>query len=139
MRKMMFALLVSVLITTGCAGFSIETRQPDLEPDHRTVLRARPIYPGHLGIPRGHYPPPGLCRIWIPGEAPGRQTSPSHCSTLAKEVPAGGWLVYRPRHDREHVEVSVYDLERPQRIVAVGIYDVTSGRFLSEAHDRSER
>ncbi|RTQ46518.1 hypothetical protein EJV47_21435 [Hymenobacter gummosus] len=28
------------------------------------------------GVPRGHYPPPGECRIWYPNRPPGQQPPP---------------------------------------------------------------
>lgn len=31
-------------------------------------------------IPRGHMPPPGLCRVWIDGRPPGQQPAPMACS-----------------------------------------------------------
>jgi len=30
-------------------------------------------------IPRGHLPPPGECRVWIPGLPPGQQPPPHRC------------------------------------------------------------
>lgn len=31
-------------------------------------------------IPRGHLPPPGLCRVWFDGRPPGQQPPPMACS-----------------------------------------------------------
>jgi len=44
-------------------------------------------------IPRGHRPPPGQCRIWIPGRSPGKQPPPGDCRQLRQRVPAGAWLI----------------------------------------------
>lgn len=44
-------------------------------------------------IPRGHRPPPGQCRIWFPGRAPGKQPPPGDCRQLRQRVPAGAWLI----------------------------------------------
>lgn len=49
-----------------------------------------------LKIPPGHLPPPGECRVWVPGEPPGHQAPPGSCATLATRVPAHGWLVFNP-------------------------------------------
>lgn len=35
------------------------------------------------GVPRGHYPPPGQCRIWYPNRPPGHQPPPRPCNSLA--------------------------------------------------------
>lgn len=34
------------------------------------------------GVPRGHYPPPGSCRIWYPNRPPGHQPPPTSCGNL---------------------------------------------------------
>lgn len=46
-------------------------------------------------IPRGHWPPPGLCRIWFPGYPPGQQPPPGNCAELSRQVPPGAWLISR--------------------------------------------
>lgn len=35
------------------------------------------------GVPRGHYPPPGECRIWYPNRPAGHQPPPVDCRSLA--------------------------------------------------------
>lgn len=37
---------------------------------------------GRFFIPPRHRPPPGLCRIWYPGTAPGRQPAAVPCSAI---------------------------------------------------------
>lgn len=44
-------------------------------------------------IPRGHRPPPGLCRIWFPGRPPGKQPPAGDCRKLERRLPAGAWLI----------------------------------------------
>ncbi|GGK57222.1 hypothetical protein ACD591_15275 [Rufibacter glacialis] len=34
------------------------------------------------GVPKGHYPPPGQCRIWYPNRPPGHQPPPTDCQNL---------------------------------------------------------
>ncbi|WP_033049742.1 tetratricopeptide repeat protein [Pseudomonas sp. GM21] len=44
-------------------------------------------------IPRGHWPPPGKCRIWFPDRPPGHQPAPGKCKKLRDRVPLGAYLV----------------------------------------------
>jgi hypothetical protein len=46
-----------------------------------------------VAIPRGHWPPPGKCRIWFPDRPPGQQPAPGKCKKLRKRVPSGAYLV----------------------------------------------
>lgn len=87
-----------------------------------------------LGIPPGHLPPPGLCKVWMPGEPPGQQKKKyeaGDCSYVERQVPPGGWLVYRPSKDKKEVRVSVYDSRRPE-VIAIRFFDVATGAFLRE-------
>jgi len=61
----------------------------------------------HFDVPRGHMPPPGMCRIWFPGRPPGHQPPPGDCRRLSREVPRGAYLIapdrrwsYDDMHDR---------------------------------------
>ncbi|HET8985541.1 MAG TPA: hypothetical protein VFN03_07260 [Trueperaceae bacterium] len=45
-------------------------------------------------IPPGHYPPPGMCRVWFPERPPGQQSAPGDCAVLERQVPSGAYLVY---------------------------------------------
>lgn len=42
------------------------------------------------GIPPGHYPPPGTCRVWFPDRPPGHQPRPGSCNVRA---PRGALLI----------------------------------------------
>ena len=74
--------------------------------DHRDDARDR-------GIPPGHMPPPGMCRIWIDGVPPGRQPRPTDCATARRNRPHNARIIYgrdARYDDRDRNEcTSIYD------------------------------
>jgi hypothetical protein len=93
---------------------------------------------GHarLGIPKGHYPPPGECRVWYPDRSAGHQPPPGPCHRLRTEVPPGAWLIRHPDDDPEHVHVVVYDNRRPGTIFVTGEFKIATGVFVRVVVDR---
>ncbi|MGH7578077.1 MAG: hypothetical protein ACREM1_23525 [Longimicrobiales bacterium] len=66
--------------------------------------------PRVVRVPRGHYPPPGHCRVWIPGRPPGHQPPPRRCGSLVRRVPHGAFVLYNAKAwDRD------YDWRRYER------------------------
>jgi Tfp pilus assembly protein PilF len=61
-------------------------------------LQVASVEPGpaydEVEIPRGHWPPPGKCRIWFPDRPPGHQPAPGSCKKLRYRVPLGAYLVH---------------------------------------------
>ena len=45
-------------------------------------------------IPADHYPPVGMCRVWLPDSTPGQQDAPGACGDLERQVPPGAYLIY---------------------------------------------
>lgn len=87
-----------------------------------------------LNIPRGHYPPPGECRIWFPDRSPGQQPPPVKCGD---PVPAGAWLIQHPSDiPSDHVTVSVYEPQSPGVIQAVGEFEIGSGIFVRDVFNK---
>jgi hypothetical protein len=84
----------------------------------------------NLGIPAGHLPPPGECLLWYPGKPAGHQSPPGKCGRLRHHVPTGAWLIHRPKDASAHVDVSVYDTQRPGIVVMIGIFEVDTGAFI---------
>ncbi|MDT8436751.1 MAG: hypothetical protein RRA92_08340 [Gemmatimonadota bacterium] len=85
-----------------------------------------------LGIPPGHLPAPGECRVWMPGEPPGKQKGrPSgDCGYVQTRVPPGGWLVWRPTGDKKEVVVREFGDDAVVRWTRV--FDVVTGALLHE-------
>ena len=128
----------AILTATACSTVhTVSTRQPAPEPEPwRTPARASSTSASTaatLGIPPGHLPPPGLCKIWIPGNPPGRQAKARNCNNIERAAPAGSWILYRPSEDRKVVRVQVVDSRRTGVIVHRRIYDVARGTLISES------
>jgi hypothetical protein len=127
------ALLVAALGATACTPLVIHpVPEPAVVEDETPRYEKR----GKLGIPRGHLPPPGRCRIWVPGRPPGHQPPAGGCASLADQVPPGAWLVRSTAKHQARIEVSVYHESRPHTIVAVRHYDAKTRRFLAEEYRR---
>ncbi len=45
---------------------------------------------GPVAVPPGHYPGPGMCRVWIDGLPPGQQAPVTDCATARRQLPANG-------------------------------------------------
>lgn len=63
------------------------------------------------GIPPGHLPPPGQCRVWYPGAPPGHQPPPAPCAVAFRQAPPGSWVVERPPARVEIIRI--YEIARP--------------------------
>ncbi|WP_426062059.1 hypothetical protein [Hymenobacter sp. B1770] len=72
----------------------------------RVILpRAGTAGPRELaGVPRGHYPPPGECRVWYPNRPPGHQPPPTSCDRLAGvRLEPGAFILHGDRaYDAEY-------------------------------------
>ena len=86
-----------------------------------------------LGIPPGHLPPPGLCRVWMPGTPPGHQPRARNCAGIERMAPAGSWILYRPSEDRKVVQVRVVDERRAGFVIHRRVYSVQRGTLISES------
>ena len=135
--------LLAAAIVAAAACFSSSNPVPDTRPSAKSgvgsksarvtsgLVHTSTSTAATLGIPPGHLPPPGECRVWTPGTPPGHQRAPGPCSTLERQVPPGAWLVYRPSKDKKVVRVRVYDATEP-RVRLIRVFDVVTGALLSE-------
>ena len=74
---------ILVTLLGGCSAYGGVVSSPQHHP-HRE---------DHYGIPKGHMPPPGECRIWFPDRPPGQQPPPGDCYDLEQVVPRDAILV----------------------------------------------
>ena len=103
-------------------------------PEMRGNARVEASTAATLGIPPGHLPNPGECRVWIPGAPPGHQPKPQSraCPGIATVAPAGSWIVYRPTDDKKLVHVREVDPHRAGVVVRIRIFDIESKRLIHE-------
>ncbi|MGD8869899.1 MAG: hypothetical protein PVI01_19935 [Gemmatimonadales bacterium] len=132
LRMLALAAVISAAGLTGCSRTVAVESRPEPSSGDEVGQSPGPSTAATLGIPPGHLPPPGHCRIWVPGEPPGHQSPPGSCSALAGRVPPGAWLVYRPSKDKKHVKVSVYDGVEPGFVVLIRFFEANTGRLVRE-------
>ena len=82
--------LLLPLVMLGCAATGGVVVSP---PPGVVITPAPQAQPSRINIPKGHYPPPGSCRVWVPGVPPGQQSPPGNCQELQYRVPPGAVLV----------------------------------------------
>ena len=85
-----------------------------------------------LEIPSKELPPPGKCRVWIPGLAARDQAKAGKCDGMEAQAPAGSWVLSRPSKDRNVVHVKVIDGRRAGVVTRVLSYEVASGKLIGE-------
>src|SRR5881628_2106532 len=87
------------------AGCTRTTRTVLVVPEARS--EGGPSTAATLGVPPGHLPKRGACRVWIPGVPPGQQPRPKSrpCDGIAAAAPAGSWILYRPTQDRKRIQL----------------------------------
>ena len=142
-KKSIFQLFGLLLVTAAISAalmsctVIVKSNRPH---DHDVVVvKENKGRPAHLGIPPGHLPPPGQCRVWFPGRPPGRQPRPGNCIDVEHHVRPGAWLVRRSYDDPEHIKVMVYSHERPLSVLVVRYYLAESGKFAYEEHPKRRK
>lgn len=123
------ALMAALATLTACARIHTDS-QPEPRADARVT--GAPSTAARLGVPPGHLPPPGLCRVWFPGRPPGHQPKPAPCAEVEVGAPAGAWVLYRPSQDKKVVHVRYVHERRAGVIVWIRVFDAKSGAFVRD-------
>lgn len=134
-RARVFA--IAGLLAAGACTRTTKTIVIDPNPDVRGAPAEENRGPSTavtLGVPPGHLPEVGECRVWIPGAPPGRQPRPKSrpCAGIAASAPAGSWILYRPSENRKLIYRREVDGRQAGVIVRVRIFDIETTRLLRE-------
>jgi hypothetical protein len=121
-----------ILVATAGCGVRVGTTPEPAANGSQAEARG-PSTAARLGIPPGHLPPPGRCKIWIPGDPPGHQARARDCSGIEHDAPAGSWVLYRPSGDKKVVHVREMDHTRLGVVIHISVYEASSGRYMGEA------
>ena len=141
-RSQRLAAILILGALAGCSGVSPSATHPNPDAGVIPTGSGSVVTTGSrsaaatLGIPPGHLPDPGECRIWQPGTPPGQQRRlpRGRCDLVEREVRPGQWLVYRPGDNRKIVEVRAYEAGADRRVVLrlTRVFDFATGALLSE-------
>jgi hypothetical protein len=135
-----FALIGASLWLAGACSTTTKTVIVDPSPQHRSSASASaesspgPSTAATLGVPPGHLPKAGECRVWIPGTPPGKQPGPKSrsCVAIGSVAPAGSWVIYRPGDNKKVVHVREVDPHRAGSVVRIRIFDIETNRLVRE-------
>ena len=109
---------------------TVVTKPPITGPTAAAIAADAPTSAKTLGVPPGHLPPVGQCRVWVPGKPPGHQARARSCSNIEREAPKGSWILYRPAEDRKVVQVREIDERRAGVVVHLRVYDAEKGTLV---------
>jgi hypothetical protein len=98
----LFAAGVTLVLISGCASSTASRGPSPVGPSGNVVVLASSDGPARgprklNGVPPGHYPRPGQCRVWYQGRPPGQQPRPVPCGSLTGRVPFGSFLLFGGR------------------------------------------
>jgi len=122
---------VAAIVVMGCSRTTFVVPAPAPQ---QSRASAQASTAATLGVPPGHLPRAGECRIWIPGTPPGHQPRPKSrsCAGIASVAPAGSWVIYRPTADKKIVHVRHVDSHRAGSDVRVQVFDIATQRLMRE-------
>jgi hypothetical protein len=106
--------LLSIVLFLVSVGFTSVRPEQDGRGEQ---VQVHPF--SELGIPSGHLPPPGECKVWIPGRPAGQQGPPQSCQSAWHNAPLGAWII---THTGKRYQVNILSDSRPQIIIEVRFY-----------------
>lgn len=126
------SLLALGMVLSACSSAVVRSAPPPAHlPSSSVVVTGSKEGPRKLkGVPPGHYPPPGECRLWYDGRPPGHQPAPAPCRALIGNVPPGAFVLYN-----DAAWDSEYDWRGHERSNAGSVPDVIL-RLMPDPHER---
>jgi hypothetical protein len=127
MRKNTYAgILFSLMGLSSCVPVVIMNPYPPGGGEHKEDKDEHKREEKHTayGIPKGHLPPPGHCRIWYPDRPAGHQPPPQRCPIPVARIPLGAYVVSRIEGDSRRALVHVYSGQKPGVVVDTRYYNV---------------
>ena len=121
--------LVSLFSVAACSA-TYQTSSTGAGPAEVETVSG-PSTAATLGVPPGHLPPAGQCRIWIDGTPPGRQARPRSCDGIVRDAPAGS-MGLEGMGDKKHVRVHYIDAARAGAVTRIVVFEAQSGKFVRE-------
>jgi hypothetical protein len=100
--RVVLAVIVFFVGLTACNPIK-STDTPDDSKDRREHGGTYPL--SSLGVPEGQLPPPGECKIWIPGRPAGQQRPPMKCADAFRRAPLGAWVISQESSSRYRVSI----------------------------------
>ena len=122
------AATMAFLAAAACKPITVSEPAPEPAPSNRRS----PSTAATLGIPPGHLPPPGMCRVWMRDEPPGHQPKPRSCANIERSAPAGSLIVERPGRDKKVVHVREVDDRRSGVVVRMRVYEIRDGKLVRQ-------
>src|SRR5262245_50025419 len=87
---------VVIAVLAGCGGG--KQQQFRTGPSRTMAVDNTRSSPRSVGpVAAANYPPPGQCRIWYLGRAPGQQPKAAACEALLGHVPRGTFVLYESK------------------------------------------
>ena len=132
MNRLLILTAIAALLLTACSttrypregddreertGYPFPRSERDRDRQGRDEGKVYPF--GSLGIPKGHLPPPGECKIWIPGREAGQQGPPQSCTSALRNAPLGAWVI---THEGSRYRVNIFNRERRSVVDEVRYY-----------------
>lgn len=137
MQNRSLVAIVCLLAVTACSKTTrtvILNPNPDVQTMPTGQSNRGPSTAATLGVPPGHLPKAGECRVWIPGTPPGHQPKPKSrsCVGIGAVAPAGSWVLYRPTDNKKLVHVREVDGRRAGVVTRIRIFDIETTRLVRE-------
>jgi hypothetical protein len=88
------------------------------------------VAPIMLGIPKDELPSPGLCRVWVSGQATAMQPLPRSCDGIEWTAPLGSRVLYRPDDGSREVHVKYMSRATTGLVTGIDAFSIDTLRLI---------